>query len=113
MAMKIATDTNFDTDILNADQTVLVDFWAGHCAPCHQIAPILKDISEDYADKLTVAKIDVADNEKTSAKYGVRAIPTMIIFHKGEAVATQVGALSRAKMLAWIDETLSTCQPKD
>ncbi|MEM9495338.1 MAG: thioredoxin TrxA [Pseudomonadota bacterium] len=106
MATKQVTDTSFQTDVLDADDAVLVDFWAEWCGPCKQIGPALEELSDEYAGKLTIAKINIDDNPNTPGQYGVRGIPTMMIFRNGELAATKVGAAPKGQIAAWIDETL-------
>jgi thioredoxin 1 len=102
MATKTVTDDSFDADVLKADGPVLVDFWAEWCGPCRQIAPALEDISNDMAGKLTVAKVNIDENPMAPSKYGVRGIPTMILFKNGEIAATKVGALPKSKLVEWV-----------
>ena len=100
--MKSVTDTSFEADVLKADGPVLVDFWAEWCGPCKQIAPSIEELSKEYGDKLTVAKVNVDENPQTPTKYGVRGIPTLMIFKGGEVVATRVGALPKSKLYEWV-----------
>jgi thioredoxin 1 len=102
MATKTVTDDSFDADVLKADGPVLVDFWAEWCGPCRQIAPALEDISNEMAGKLTVAKVNIDENPMAPSKYGVRGIPTMILFKNGEIAATKVGALPKSKLVEWV-----------
>jgi len=102
MATKTVTDDSFDADVLKADGPVMVDFWAEWCGPCRQIAPALEDISNDMAGKLTVAKVNIDENPMAPSKYGVRGIPTMILFKNGEIAATKVGALPKSKLVEWV-----------
>ncbi|MCH8488474.1 MAG: thioredoxin TrxA [Oceanicaulis sp.] len=102
MATKTVTDDSFDADVLKADGPVLVDFWAEWCGPCRQIAPALEDISNDMAGKLTIAKVNIDENPMAPSKYGVRGIPTMILFKNGEIAATKVGALPKSKLVEWV-----------
>ena len=100
------TDTSFEDDVLKSDVPVLVDFWAAWCGPCKMIAPILEDVAGDYAGKVKVCKVDVDANGDTPAKFGVRGIPTLILFKDGNAVSTKVGALSKTQLTAFIDAAL-------
>jgi thioredoxin 1 len=100
------TDASFDEDVLNSDVPVLVDFWAAWCGPCKMIAPILDDVAGQYAGKVKVCKVDVDANSDTPAKFGVRGIPTLILFKNGNAEATKVGALSKTQLTAFIDAAL-------
>ena len=97
------TDDNFNETIRSSDLPVLVDFWAEWCGPCKMIAPYFKDLSSDYAGKVTFAKLNIDENPKIPFEYGVRGIPTLMIFHKGENVATKVGALSKSQIAAFLD----------
>lgn len=101
-----ATDDSFEQDVLNSGVPVLVDFWAEWCGPCRMIAPILEEIAKEYAGKIKVAKVDVDSNPGTPAKYGVRGIPTLILFKNGSAEATRVGALTKSQLAAFIDNLL-------
>jgi thioredoxin 1 len=98
------TDDSFDTDVLKASGPVLVDFWAEWCGPCKQIAPALDQISEELAGKVTVAKINIDENQMTPGKYGVRGIPTMMLFKDGKLAATTVGAMPKSKIVEWLGE---------
>ncbi len=100
------TDATFDSEVLKADKPVLVDFWADWCGPCKMIAPILDDVSKDYAGKLKVAKLNIDENPATPPKYGIRGIPTLMIFKSGNVEATKVGAVSKSQLTAFIDSNL-------
>jgi len=100
------SDASFENEVLKASQPVLVDFWAEWCGPCKMITPILEEVAQEYADKITIAKVNVDENQQTPAKYGVRGIPTLILFKNGEPVATKVGALSKAQLISFIDSHL-------
>jgi thioredoxin 1 len=100
------TDSSFEQDVLRAEGPVLVDFWAEWCGPCKMIAPFLEDLAADKAGKLTVAKINIDENPQAPTKYGVRGIPTMILFKGGKAAATKIGALPKSKLYEWIDSVL-------
>ena len=106
MALKTVSDASFQEDVLNADQPVLVDFWATWCGPCRQIAPALEELSKEYEGRLTVAKIDIDENPDTPGQFGVRGVPTLMIFKDGELAATSVGAKPKGQLAAWIDETV-------
>jgi len=108
MATVAVTDDIFDTDVLSASGPVLVDFWAEWCGPCKQIAPALDEIAGEMNGKLTVAKVNIDDNPMTPGKYGVRGIPTLMIFKGGEPVSAKIGAMAKGKIQEWIDETLSS-----
>jgi thioredoxin 1 len=100
------TDDSFETDVLKSAKPVLVDYWAEWCGPCRMIAPILDEVSGEYHDKLTVAKLDVDDNHATSMKYGIRGVPTLMLFKDGNVVATHVGALTKSQLTAFIDSNV-------
>jgi thioredoxin 1 len=106
MATKTVTDASFQQDVLGADQPVLVDFWAEWCGPCRMIAPALEEISAELGDKVTVAKLNIDDNPDAPAKYGVRGIPTMILFKNGEPAATKVGAAPKSAIQGWLEGQL-------
>ena len=96
------TDENFEADVLKSEKPVLIDFWAPWCGPCKAIAPALEEISEALNGSVTIAKVDVDSNPSTPAKYGVRGIPTLIIFKDGEVSSMKVGALPKAKLEEWV-----------
>ena len=103
---KAVTDTSFDTDVLHAAEPVLVDFWAEWCGPCKQIAPALEDIADEMSDKLTVAKVNIDENPVTPSKYGVRGIPTLLLFKGGQVAATKIGALPKSQLRDWVESVL-------
>ncbi len=100
------TDTSFEDDVLKSQQPVILDFWAEWCGPCKMIAPILDELAAQYKDKLTVAKLNIDDNQNTPTSYGVRGIPTLILFKDGEVVAQKVGAASKSQLEAFIDSNI-------
>ncbi|MGO3742788.1 thioredoxin TrxA [Kerstersia sp.] len=105
-AIKHISDASFDADVLKSSQPVLVDYWAAWCGPCKMIAPILEDVARDFAGRLTIAKLNVDDNPESAAKYGIRGIPTLMLFKDGQAVATKVGAVSKAQLTAFLESSL-------
>lgn len=104
--IKNVSDASFDADVIQSGQPVLVDYWAPWCGPCKMIAPILEEVAAQYAGRLTVAKLNVDDNQETAAKYGIRGIPTLMLFKNGQAAATKVGALSKSQLTAFLDGAL-------
>jgi thioredoxin 1 len=106
MATKAVTDASFADDVLNASEPVLVDFWAEWCGPCKMIGPSLEEISDELAGKVTIAKINIDDNPDAPAKYGVRGIPTMILFKGGQPAATKVGAAPKSALKGWIESEI-------
>jgi thioredoxin 1 len=105
--IKHITDASFEADVLQPGSTVLVDFWAEWCGPCKMIAPILDEVASAYQGKLTIAKMNVDDNRAVPAKFGIRGIPTLMLFKDGELKATKVGALSKAQLTAFLDQQLA------
>ena len=101
--IKHVSDASFEADVLKSGKPVLVDYWAAWCGPCKMIAPILEEVARDYADRLTVVKVNVDENQDVPAKYGIRGIPTLMLFKNGEAAATKVGALSKSQLTAFLD----------
>ncbi len=100
------TDSSFEEEVLNSKKPVLLDYWAEWCGPCKMIAPILEEIAEEYGDKLTIAKINIDDNQETPQKFAVRGIPTLMIFKEGSMAASNVGALSKSQLSAFIDSNV-------
>ncbi len=106
MATKSITDASFADDVLNSDGPVLVDFWAEWCGPCKMIGPSLEEISDELAGKVTIAKINIDENPDAPGKYGVRGIPTMILFKNGAPAATKVGAAPKSALKGWIESEI-------
>ena len=106
MAIQHVSDASFEQDVLQAEGPVLVDYWAEWCGPCKMIAPILEEVSNDYEGKVRIAKMNVDENLTTPAKYGIRGIPTLMLFRGGEVVATKVGALSKSQLSSFLDSNL-------
>ena len=104
--IKHITDASFEADVLQSAQPVLVDYWAEWCGPCKMIAPILDEVAKDYSGRLNVAKMNVDQNRDVPAKYGIRGIPTLMLFKDGQLAATKVGALTKAQLTAFIDGNL-------
>ena len=105
--MKHATDASFEADVLKSSKPVLVDFWAEWCGPCRQLGPILDDLSKELGEKVTIVKVNIDESPEAPGKYGVRGIPTMILFKNGEAVATKVGALPKTQLKAWLEDQVA------
>ncbi len=105
--IKHTSDASFEADVLQSTKPVLVDYWAEWCGPCKMIAPILDEIAGAYEGKLQVAKMNVDENRDVPAKFGIRGIPTLMLFKDGQIAATKVGALSKAQLMAFIDEQLA------
>ncbi len=106
MSIKQVSSDSFESDVLKSESPVLVDYWAEWCGPCKMIAPILDEVSRDYADKLEVAKVNVDENQEIASRYGIRGIPTLMLFRNGAVVATKVGALSKSQLTAFLDSNL-------
>ncbi|THD74534.1 MAG: thioredoxin TrxA [Phenylobacterium sp.] len=98
------TDESFETDVLKSGQPVLVDFWAEWCGPCKQIAPALEQIADEFAGKITVAKLNIEESPTTPSRYGVRGIPTMMLFKDGQMASMKVGAMPKQKIVEWLTE---------
>ena len=106
MATKTVTDASFHEDVISASKPVLVDFWAEWCGPCRMIAPALEEISNELGERVTVAKLNIDENPDAPAKYGVRGIPTMILFKDGQPAATKVGAAPKSALQVWLEGQL-------
>jgi len=104
--IKHVSDATFEAEVLNSSQPVLVDYWAEWCGPCRIIAPVLDEVAADYKGKLQIAKMNVDENREVPAKFGIRGIPTLMLFKNGQLAATKVGALSKAQLTAFIDQQL-------
>lgn len=100
------TDDSFEQDVVNSDTPVLVDFWAEWCGPCKMIAPVLDEIAKDYAGRLKILKLNIDENPNTPQKFGVRGIPTLMLFKNGELESTKVGAVSKSQLAAFLDSNL-------
>ena len=106
MATRSVTDQNFESEVLGAAKPVLVDFWAEWCGPCKSFAPVLDEIAKEYQDRLTIAKLDIDSNPSTPGRYGIRGIPTVILYKDGQAAAQSVGAMSKSRLTAFLDSNL-------
>jgi len=105
--IKHISDSTFESDVLKSDKPVLVDYWAEWCGPCKMIAPILDEVAGTYGAKLQIAKMNVDENREIPAKFGIRGIPTLMLFKNGELAATKVGAMSKAQLTAFLDQQLA------
>ncbi|MCB1969375.1 MAG: thioredoxin TrxA [Rhodobiaceae bacterium] len=106
MTVSHTTDTGFDADVLKSSKPVVVDFWAEWCGPCKMIAPHLEELSNELGEQVEVVKVNIDENPLTPTKYGVRGIPTLMLFKNGEVTATKVGALPKSKLVEWVQESL-------
>jgi len=100
------SDEGFDTDVLQSDKPVLVDYWAEWCGPCKMIAPILEEVASEYGEKIKVCKMNIDENQETPPRYGIRGIPTLILFKNGEVEATKVGALSKTQLQSFLNDNI-------
>lgn len=106
MSIVHLSDSSFEEDVLNNSLPVLVDYWAEWCGPCKSIASLLEEVAEEYSDKVVVAKLNIDDNSETPPKYGIRGIPTLMLFKNGEVEATKVGALNKSQLTAFLDQNI-------
>ncbi|MFQ5984665.1 MAG: thioredoxin TrxA [Alphaproteobacteria bacterium] len=106
MAISHVSDETFETDVVKAQEPVLVDFWAEWCSPCKQIAPLLEELARDLETRLSIAKLNIDDNPATPSKYGVRGIPTLMLFKNGQVAATKLGSLPKSKLYEWVESAL-------
>ncbi|MDG2171406.1 MAG: thioredoxin TrxA [Gammaproteobacteria bacterium] len=100
------TDAEFENQVIKSDKPILVDYWAEWCGPCKMIAPVLEEVAEELSDKVLIGKLNVDENSQTPPKYGIRGIPTLMLFKNGEAVGTQVGAVSKSDLIKFIEENI-------
>lgn len=107
MSGKQVSDETFEQEVLKADKPVLVDFWAEWCGPCRQLSPIIDQLADEMGDEVVIAKVNIDESPETPGKYGVRGIPTMMLFKGGEPVATKVGALPKAQLKEWIEQQVA------
>ncbi len=107
MSSKHISDNDFEQEVLKADGPVLVDFWAEWCGPCKQLSPVLDELAAEMGDKLTVAKVNIEESPEAPQKYGVRGIPTLILFKGGEAIATKVGSMPKSKLVEWVESSVA------
>ncbi|MEZ5825382.1 MAG: thioredoxin TrxA [Geminicoccaceae bacterium] len=106
MTVSHTTDTGFETDVLKSSKPVVVDFWAEWCGPCKMIAPHLEELANELGEQVEVVKVNIDENPLTPTKYGVRGIPTLMLFKNGEVTATKVGALPKSKLVEWVQDSL-------
>ena len=106
MSVKSIKENEFDSEVINSDKPVLIDFWAEWCGPCKEIAPILDEIADEMKDKIKVVKINIDENPNIPNKYGIQSIPTMIIFKKGEPISTKIGAAIKSEVKTWIETSV-------
>ena len=104
--IKNVSDAAFEADVLKSSKPVLVDYWAAWCGPCKMIAPILEEIAKEYGNKITIAKLNVDENPETAAKFGIRGIPTLMLFKDGQVAQTKVGAMSKSQLTAFLDSAI-------
>lgn len=107
MATQVVTDDSFEADVLKAGGPVLVDFWAEWCGPCKQIGPALEELATEMSGAVTIAKLNIDESPQTGSRYGVRGIPTMMLFKNGEVVSTKVGAMAKSRIQEWLTQSLA------
>lgn len=107
MPVNFVTDENFEEAVLGSDKPTLVDFWAEWCGPCKALAPTLEDIAREFGERINVYKLDVEENPKTSTTYSIHGIPTLLLFHSGQAVGMKVGLQSRSELVSWIESAMT------
>lgn len=111
MAPLKISDSSFETDVLKAAKPVVVDFWAEWCGPCRMIGPALEELATELQEKVIIAKLNIDESPNTPTKYGVRGVPTLMIFHQGKVAATKVGALPKSKIKEWIEASIASAVP--
>ena len=104
--IKNVSDAAFEADVLKSSKPVLVEYWAAWCGPCKMIAPILEEVAKEYGDRITIAKLNVDENPETAAKFGIRGIPTLMLFKDGQVAQTKVGAMSKSQLTAFLDSAI-------
>lgn len=106
MAIQYSSDASFKADVLDAEKLTMVDFWAEWCGPCRAIAPVLEELDQEYGEKVQIIKLNIDEHPETPSQFGVRSIPTLMLFKGGEMVSTKVGAVAKNTLMTWIDENL-------
>ena len=106
MPTKKVTDNNFDTEVIKSQKPIVVDFWAPWCTPCLQVSPVLEEISDEMSNEIVIAKLNIDEEVNTGTKFGIRGVPTMLLFISGEVKATKVGATTKSNIISWIKENI-------